>query len=109
MRKSIIVNPVAKLELVMSGVNDLGVPVIAQIGFPYKIDEHSWACPAELKGVDPQYPDIQGASSMQAICLAIRLIKSRLGDLIDDGESIYQPDELVEKLDRAYLDIIFPG
>lgn len=44
---------------------------------------------------------------MQAICLAIRLIKTRLGDLLDDGESIYFVADRTDKLDRDYLEIIF--
>lgn len=44
---------------------------------------------------------------MQAICLAIRLIKTRLGHLLDDDECIYEVENLTEKLDKAYLDIVF--
>ena len=83
------------------------VMVIAQIGEPYKIDDLSWACPSELKGVDTQSPDMHGVSSMQAICLAIRLLKTWLGHLLDDDESIYDIDDRTAKLDRVYLEVIF--
>jgi hypothetical protein len=107
MPKSVIDNPIAKVELVWIRKDANEVSVIAQIGSPYRIDDLSWACPSELRGVDSQYPDMQGGSSMQAICLAIRLIKTRLGHLLDDGESIYNIADRTEKLDRAYLDIVF--
>lgn len=109
MQKSVIDNPIAKIELVWIRKDANEVSVIAQIGSPYKIDDLSWACPFELRGVDSQYPDMQGGNSMQAIFLAIRLIKTRLGHLLDDGEIIYNVADRTEKLDRAYLDIVFPS
>jgi hypothetical protein len=107
MPKSVIVEPIAKVELVWIRKDASEVLVIAQLGLPYQVNELSWACPSELKGIDSQYPDIQGGSSMQAICLAIRLIKTRLGHLLDDGEIIYEIADRSEKLDRAYLETIF--
>lgn len=107
MTKSVAYRPVATINLLWVRKDGSEVSVIGQIGEPYQLDELSWACPAELKGVDPQYPDIQGGSAMQAVCLAIRLIKTRLGHLLDDDECIYEVENLTEKLDKAYLDIVF--
>lgn len=107
MMKSVIDHPIASEELVWIRKDGSEVSVIAQIGVPYEIEDFGWACPAELTGVDPQYPDIHGVSSMQAICLAIRLIKTRLGHLLDDNETIYDIDDRTEKWDRARLDVVF--
>ena len=37
--------------------------IVARIGLPYPVDDGTWACPAELQGVDARYPDVCGASS----------------------------------------------
>ena len=64
----------------------------ACVGKPYE-QEGAWACPAALMGVDGRYPDIVGASSLQALHLAIRLIRQRLEHLIDEGEVlVYRND-----------------
>ena len=107
MAKSVIDSPIAKEELVRIREDGSEVSVIAQIGAPYQIGDVGWACPAELSGVDSQYPDIHGVSSMQAICLAICLIKTRLGHLLDDNEVIYDFDDRTERWDRDRLNVVF--
>ena len=107
MTKSVIDHPIVNEQLVWIHNDGSEVSVTAQIGMPYKIDGIGWACPAKLDGVDPQYPDICGISSMQAICLAIRLIKTRLGHLLDDNETIYDVDDRTEKWDRVRLKVVF--
>jgi hypothetical protein len=107
MKKSAIDRPIAREELVWVRRDGSEVSVTALTGAPYKIDGIGWACPTELSGVDSQYPDMRGGSSMQAICLAIRLIKTRLGHLLDDNETIYDIDDRTEKWDQARLAVAF--
>ena len=107
MPKSPIHNPIAKEELLWVRKDGSEVPVIAQIGMPYQVDEYSWACPAELRGVESQYPDMQGASSMQALHLAIHLIRTRLGHLLEDNEALYYPGDKEEKFDSDSLNNVF--
>lgn len=64
-----------------------------RIGEPYQRDAQSWACPACLDGVDGRYPDIVGANSLQSLTLALRLVASRLGHLLADGEQLVYPDD----------------
>src|SRR3954463_8038594 len=87
--KSPITDPIAVQEFLWIRKDGREVVVIARIGRPYKVDDHSWACPSELNGIDSQYPDMQGGGSMHALCLAIQLIKTRLGHLLDDEENLY--------------------
>lgn len=61
------------------------IPIQASIGKLYE-QVGAWACPAALIGVDGRYPDIVGGSSMQALHLAMRLIRQRLEHLIEAGE-----------------------
>ncbi len=44
---------------------------------------------------------------MQALNLAIRLVRTRLGHLIDDDEALFYPDNRGEKLGIDSLDNVF--
>lgn len=68
----------------------------ANIGEPYQIDEQTWACPASLVGVDGRYPDIVGGSSLQALSLALGLVKSRLGHMLEDKAKLVYPEDRTE-------------
>jgi len=70
----------------------------ARVGEPYQIDAQTWACPAELLGVDGRYPDIVGGSSLQALSLAIKLVATRLGHMLSDNA------QLVHREDRSPWD-----
>ena len=69
------------------------VTVEAKIGEPYQISSDSWACPAALEGVDGRYPDIEGASSLQALSLALKLIATRLGHMLEDNGQLMYPED----------------
>jgi hypothetical protein len=107
MARSPIHNPIAKEELLWVRKDGSEVPVVAQIGMPYQVDEYSWACAAELCGVESQYPDMHGVSSMQALSLAIRLIRTRLGHLLEENEALYYPSDKEIMLDSDSLDDVF--
>src|SRR3569832_1449552 len=107
MAKSPIHNPIAKQELLWICKDGSEVAVVARIGMPYQVDEGSWACPAELLGVESQYPDMHGVSSMQALNLAIRLIRTRLAHLLENSEALYYPGDREENLDADCMDYIF--
>jgi hypothetical protein len=64
------------------------VRIEAKLGKPYKVDAHSWACPAALDGIDGRYPDIVGGNSMQALSLALGLIAARLGHMLEDNAQL---------------------
>jgi hypothetical protein len=51
-------------------------------------------CPVETIGLDGRYPDIGGESSLQALCLAIRLLSTRLDDLLKKGGPLVLPGDL---------------
>lgn len=105
--KTAITDPIAIQEFIWVHKDGYEVPVIARIGKPYKIDEYSWACPAELLGVDSQYPDLQGEGSMQALCLAIQLIKTRLGHMLEDNETLCDINNKEDKWSEKQLQIMF--
>lgn len=65
----------------------------AKIGEPYQTDSQTWACPAALDGVDGRYPDIVGGSSLQALALAVRLVVTRLGHMLEDNAQLVYPED----------------
>ena len=105
--KTEIIDPIATEELLWVRKDGAEVLITAKIGRPYRVDEDVWACPIELIGVDGKYPDMQGAGSMQALGIALRLIKTRLGHLLEDGEKLYYLDEQKSNFDWSSLDAVF--
>lgn len=78
----------------------------AIIGKPYE-QLAAWACPAALIGVDGRYPDIVGESSMQALYLAMRLIRQRLEHLIEAGEVLVYRNDRKCRWDLDSLNTLF--
>lgn len=68
----------------------------ANIGEPYQIDDYTWACPASLIGVDGRYPDMVGGSSLQALSLALGLVTTRLGHMLEDKAKLVYPEDRSE-------------
>jgi hypothetical protein len=80
-----------KLDLQPSGGTKKRVAV--RIGKPYCISAQEWASPVELRGHEPRYPDIRGADPLQALCLAISLIRSRLEDFMSKGGKVLHVED----------------
>ena len=59
-----------------------------RLGKPYFIAGGEWACPVEIQGFEPRYPDIRGNDSMQALGLAIGLVRKRVQDFLDKGGTV---------------------
>jgi hypothetical protein len=89
--KSSLSNPIAEehLTLTRGGTRTL---ISARIGRPYH-DGDCFRCPAGIEGLEPQYPDIAGESSLQALCLALRLVRDRLEDQLHKGAVLSYPGE----------------
>jgi hypothetical protein len=83
------------------------VRIVARVGVPYPADDGTWACAAELQGVDPRYADVCGASSMQALNLATALIATRLGHLLERGERLVDAEDPGCAWDDEMLHSIF--
>ena len=59
-----------------------------RVGKPYKAPTGEWACPVEFRGAESRYPDIRGETSLQALCLAISFLQSRVEDVIAKGAKL---------------------
>lgn len=83
--------------------------VTAKVGTPYLADRTMWKCPAALDGIDGQYADIAGEGSMQALGLALRLIRTRLSHAIEGGATLYFSADRSAPQTMADLGGIFGG
>lgn len=103
-----IENPtyIATAEILWVRTGGTDVLIQACVGIPYE-NGGAWACPVALVGVDERYPDIVGDSSFQSLTLAIRLIRQRLGHLLDAGEVLVYPDDVSERWNVQALDVVF--
>jgi hypothetical protein len=91
MKKFPITDPVAEREIIWIRKDGVETKIIAKVGRPYQVGEKEWACPMHLAGVDLRH-DCHGAGSIQALVLAINLIRMRLGHLLEKGEKLYYED-----------------
>jgi hypothetical protein len=87
-----IENPIAfrKLKAVDAKGKAFDLEII--VGHPYEVDEHEWSCPVTLKGLYKLGP-ISGVDSLQALMLALGLVKSLLDDFCEKGGKIYYLNE----------------
>jgi hypothetical protein len=67
------------------------IEVVVAIGHPYPTSEGGWACPVEVDGLHGDLAEIHGVDSLQALCLAIRLVGERLAAFVADGGRILHP------------------
>jgi hypothetical protein len=86
-------NFIATAKLIWLQHSGAEVRIVARVGVPYPLDDRTWACAAELQGVDSRYLDIFGGSSMQALNLAIGVVAARLGHLLERGERLVDADD----------------
>jgi hypothetical protein len=86
-------NFIASEELLWLKKDGSEIPVHAQIGTPYQIDDITWACPAFLDGIDGRYADIVGSTSFQALSLAMHVVGIRLRHQVEAGEIFVYPED----------------
>jgi len=84
-------NFIASYELTWLKADGSAVPLVARVGVPYRIGEHEWACALDLEGDVGRAVDIRGGSSMQALCLAIGFLRTRLGHLVAQNGRLRHP------------------
>jgi hypothetical protein len=58
--------------------------ISVEIGRPYQGEGGEWRCPVALRPF-PAFPDVAGEDSLQALCLAISLVRETLEFFRDDG------------------------
>ena len=98
---------VASSELLWLKTDGSEVVVTARVGIPYQTDENEHRCAVEIVGFDGRYSDMAGASSLQALSLAIGLLATRLEDLLKEGGRLVYPDDRSIDWDSESLKSLF--
>jgi hypothetical protein len=96
---------IASMHFVLKSADGRVCDVNLKLGAPYHVGETTWACPCELEGLEPRYPDMHGEGSLQALCLALALVQNRLRDSIEDGWRFF--DESGEERSFDSLRVLF--
>ena len=70
-------NVVATHDFIWHRKDGTEIPIQTMIGMPYRRDR-DWACPCAIFGFEERYPDMVGISGLQALSLAVRLVRERI-------------------------------
>ncbi len=103
-----IVDPLATADFLLTRPGGQAAHVTVMIGRPYLASELEARCPVELRGFESQYPDISGSNTLQALCLALIIVRRRLEDALDKG-CILTATEGGEPYDRVDIAALFSG
>jgi hypothetical protein len=67
--------------------------VVVSVGEPYENGSGGWACTVALQGLYARLADIHGADSLQALCLALTLVRDLLEDVLERGGHFLDPQD----------------
>jgi hypothetical protein len=99
---------IASLQLIVVAAEGTERGITAHVGAPYPIPDGSWACAVAIEGLPRRFPDVHGNSSLQALCLAIWLIRKQAEEVIARGGRILDASDRSE-LSPEVLAAIFGG
>lgn len=85
--------PIAERELIGKRRDGTRFRVLVRIGRPHSADGFEWKCSLQMDEFLPKQMDISGVDSLQALSLAIRLVRHRLVDFVEDGGQLFWPDQ----------------
>lgn len=84
---------IASLELVALRPDGVRKPIHVQVGRPHPDGKGTWACPIFTEGLDDKPRNIYGEDSMQALCLALRMVRFHLAEVLRCGSRLVYPNE----------------
>ena len=82
---------IAALDLVAISRSGEERPIAVRLETPRITAHGSWVCALTLDGLHDQLPPIEGADSLQALCLALRVAEITLRGFVDDGGRLVFP------------------
>jgi hypothetical protein len=94
---------IVELEVVFEDRFGSKKPGLIYLGKPYKA-ESSWYCPIGLVGLDLILPDIGGGTSLFSLCLALKLMRTRLSAFLNRGGKVF---EIRRSEDGAVVETVF--
>ena len=89
---------IVETDIVSVGEDGDRHPMTVEIGRPYRVGE-DFACHVALRGLHDYMPPAMGCDQMQALILALSLIRANLKVLREKGYKILFPDDTEENID----------
>jgi hypothetical protein len=86
--ESQLVQVIAWVDLVLTRADNSTSPIVARIGAPQHKPTGDWGCAVELVGFGPPRTIIDGADSLQALALAMQLVRTLLLSLVANGAQL---------------------
>lgn len=85
--------PIAEATVRLREPDGTTVPATIRVGKPYEeADGSCWRCPVEVAGYRGRYADMAGVDSLQALCLALALLRTELSNLRARGGDVLSDD-----------------
>src|SRR5437016_2723987 len=79
---------IAKTEVIRVRKSGERISTSVEIGQPHQTPDGVWRTPVALHGLDGRLPDICGEDSLQSLCLAIKIVRSRLVAVVESGDRL---------------------
>ena len=83
---------IAKTELVRVHATGESIPIVVEIGTPYRAPDGPWRTPVALHGLDGRLCDICGEDSLQSLSLAVEMVHRRLASIVQDGDRLFDSE-----------------
>jgi len=103
LRRKLFGTEVAGSDFVFHAKRGAKRRVRVRIGKPYEVSSLEWACPVEIRGFEPRYPDMRGVDAVQALGLALATARCRIEDFIDKGGRVLDLGDRSEWDRRALM------
>lgn len=90
-----MIDPIASLAVVGIKPNGERIDISLKIGCPYQTKTEpveQWRCPVSLTPIDSTLPDMFGADSVHAMCMALSIAFGRLRDFVEAGGRLQHDD-----------------
>jgi hypothetical protein len=104
--KTKIDDVVATTSFLLLRADGTRTQITVVVGRPYSVDEHEARCPVKIEALEPQYSDICGVDTVQALSLALQFVRLRLEDQLERGHQLADLNDR-ERYDRASLAACF--
>jgi len=85
-------SPIATLQVVELAADGSRIPTRFELGQPRPDGRGAWACHVSVDGYDRFSKDIYGEDSLQALCIALRLLRLHLELPLERGSRLVYPD-----------------
>lgn len=76
---------IAETTVIMVSPKGEKTPIHLEIGCPYRISGKGAACPVAMRGLYDELPDIHGADTLQALGLALGLMRQMIQHWEEQG------------------------